>query len=194
MFEWMRKCRGGLGVLLILVGVVLLGTGGFFAYVGWSADVVPQEVTLRDVLANGPGKNRHLAVSDYRLASQYLTTGATVWLNMTPSNLEMSSEEESTVNKYERVMVISHSGAVDRLFQEGTLRGVVRSLSAHEEKLLSKRGSGEADYSRYLVIMEGREPASRLEIAIYCGVGLVLLALGAFLTARSSAVSAPVPA
>jgi hypothetical protein len=178
------------GLILIVVGGVL----GWLGIKEWrlssGASDKPKQVTLKDLIAQGPGDNAHIVLMDFVLCENLVyqsnknsTTWSKAWIPIVPK----PSGGEQVISKPTSFHAILYCPNVKNqvdaasLANRPTLKGMVindiESLGAEETKLL-KQTYPNTDFDKCLIIEPDREPAGFGKIVLFMGGGALLLVGG----------------
>jgi len=198
--------------------LVILGLGVFLCYRGYEemklkgiAAPEAQEITCAELIANGPGENAHVIISDFMLLQQaYVYEGSEnnmdkVWIPAVALGGEFHQEFSNYLSERDGedinpddlpkpksigLMVISSRMKTDdqmtAVADADTIRGLVineiEKLSGEELEILKSSYPG-IDFSTVYILEHGREPSGSGKMLGFLGGGalLSLLGLGLFL-------------
>lgn len=185
-------------------GIVLLVVGGFLSYMayqewnlGRDATGEPVEIKLKDLIARGPEGNPHVILTDYVTCANiiYETKGSSkswtqVWVPIVAADdIAVVPGKDITVDRFQAILSsksVRNLGEIDAVLDKPKLKALVTnkimSLGDKEQKLLKQNYPG-TDFTRCLIIQEGREPASPIKLLLLGGgAGLCLLGgIGCFI-------------
>lgn len=185
----------------IRLAIILVVLGGMAAYYGvqeWrlaaSASATPQEISLKDLIARGPGDNAHILLKEFIPCDNYIYSKKEnnnnwdeVWVPVIPpdalpklENLKLGPgalplQQQIAPGNVQAIIKSTHihnETELERLEKQPTLQGMVvnkiSSIGSEEKTKLIESYPG-TDFNRCLIIEDGRTPA---------GMGLVVASLG----------------
>jgi hypothetical protein len=128
-----RDRKGTLGFVALLA----LGWGIVLGYWGLQeqdrycmASVAPHEVSLRSLIENGPGVNRHVSISDFRAGGYTLANGCGVWVALFPNDEKPDSGTEIKAVLWS--MTIHDKVALTKMLRRGRIDGACEAVpTAH---------------------------------------------------------------
>jgi hypothetical protein len=200
---------GGAWVMVILacIGVAFIVMGNTENVLSGKAKEQARTVTLSDLIATGPGDNAHVIVTDLTPASNFVYTARikagesaagkpwnAVYVPLLPLTPDLRGRVERGENVWPqmnassiRVLMMSKKAKtqadLQRLFSAGHIQGtIINSISKLEpeaEKVL-RQNYPTTDFTKVLILEEGRKPASKA-----WGVFLVLVGVGSLFVAAS---------
>jgi len=168
----------------------------------------PRQITLRELVENGPGDNAHLLVSDF-----YLCTSAYIyeekygrciraWIPALPGDDEYALRLDQAIDDDGiiegefplpadiKVIVLVNTESIEEIQQmstektiEGMIINEIESLSPEENRLLSESYPG-IDFNRCWILRKGQRPPGKTKLMIFLGGGFVLLLSSALLLTR----------
>lgn len=204
----------------IALGLVVLGVClCIFGVTEWrfrsGATDEPEPITLLQLIARGPAGNTHLAVSGVHFEDNFVyeyegneNRWKSVWIPVTSVELlpggaiEMPAVPRRGVGGGIRAIVttskVHNKQELDQFSSRDTVRGMVtnliRSVGSEERKLLDESYPG-TDWSKCIIIHEGRTPWNMSSILMMIGAGVVLAlaGLGLLFAGWRSSRSQPAP-
>jgi hypothetical protein len=153
------------------------------------ASAAPQEIALRDLIARGREGNPHVAVKDFQFGNNPVAFyrnrsnkdhWSDVWIPVMPSATpENARQPAAPVQAIVMSKRVKTEAELDRLSAQTTVQGMVTDvwLDGDRQNKLRQSYPG-TDFSRCLIIEEGREPAGPVRVAAFLAGGAALLALG----------------
>jgi len=186
---------------MVRFGIALLVVGGVMGFFGIqecrlrsAASTTPQEISLKDLIAHGPENNAHVIVKDYSLCENFIyekpeksnaDTWNKVWIPAVPAqaNAQQKNGLAAKPNHVDALIKSKHVHKESELARlagptvQGMVVNKIESLGSEEKKKLSETYPG-TDFSKCLIIEEGREPAGPGKLAALVGGGLLLLLVG----------------
>src|SRR5262249_2912344 len=179
-----------LGILLIVVGCIL----GYFTIqegrLAATASATPQEITLQQLIARGPEGNAHIILKDFdfcdnlvRQQSEHGTTWTKIWVPVVPrqGNREGAGGQVQNVQAIVKSSKVHGEFELNNFTQQTSLQGMVTnridSLGSEERKIL-QQSYPQTDFSKCLIIEDGRQPTSSGKILLMGAGTLVLVAGG----------------
>jgi hypothetical protein len=196
------------GVVLIVFGIILAVIGFQEKNLASGASATAEEISLKDLIARGPDGNPNIILTDFVLCDNYVyKTRNGVWENAwvpaIPRQDAIQNRGGKPSNVKALIFTINARSQAD-LYQrceQPKLRALVTnkivSLGSQEREKLAKDYPG-TDFSKCLIIQEGREPAGPLKLIFMIGggsllglFGLGLIGLGAVLWLWRRGSSAP---
>jgi hypothetical protein len=181
-----------LAIVLVIVGCVL----GWLGIQEWrlsaGAEDKPHEITLKDLIARGPGDNAHIILKDFIPCENFLYVGKKdsdhwkeAWVPVIP--LDDPNKINLKPTSFRAILKCSNvhnQGELERLAGKSPLQGMVmneiESLGDKEKEVL--RGSyPQTNFDRCWIIEPEREPAGLAKIGGYLGGGVVLMGVALFL-------------
>jgi hypothetical protein len=196
------------GIVLIVIGIILAVVGFQEKNLASGASGTPEEITLKDLIARGPEGNPNIILTDFVLCDNYVfKTRNNVWENAWVPAIPRQDATQNRGGKPSNVKALIftlNARSQNDLYQrceQPKLRALVTnkmvSLGNQERALLTKEYPG-TDFSKCLIIQEGREPAGPLKLILMIGgggllalfgLGLIGLASGLWLWRRGSSVA-----
>jgi len=187
----------------IVIGGVLIYIGAQEAHLAAHAKEQPQQISLADLAAKGPGDNAHIILTDYLLCEFAFVyeekdgRWQKVWIPAVPLDGEYHQKLKAMLDpdgklKGEppmpddiRVIVklpnARNNDDIGKVAEADTLQGVVvnsiESLGSKEKKILQD-SYPRVDFGTCLIVEEGRRPASFAKRAGLLGGGIVLALVG----------------
>jgi hypothetical protein len=192
---------------MIRVGIGLLVACGVLGYLSvkeWrlsrSSSATPEEITLKALVARGPHGNPNIILTEYFPCpnfvcqeGKYGKDWTTVWVPVLPLDQAVVQlpQGPNTISNFQAIIISTNAKneaeMTARLVQP-KLRSMVmnelRSLGSEEKKLLAQNYPN-TDFSKCLIIEEGREPAGSGKLLLMAGGGglagvggVVVLVLG----------------
>jgi hypothetical protein len=150
------------------------------------SSTTPEEITLRQLIERGPEGNPYVVLSDFALGEDYVYEHRKgqaflwerVWVPIFPADEAGAQDNPQKVQAIIKSSRVRNAFGLAQLAARKKLRGMVinrvESLSQRETELLQQRYPG-TDFSRCLIIEEGREPAKAGDVRAYFVVGSCLL-------------------
>jgi hypothetical protein len=155
-----------------------------------TASKASEEIALKDLIARGPDGNPNIILKDFALCENYVcktrgTRWDSVWIpavprDAVPQGQGMGAKQD---NIQALIFTINARNEQDLLLRcdQPRLPALVTnrmvSLGSEEKKLLQQSYPG-TDFSRCLIIQEGREPASAVKQSVMIGGGGLLALIG----------------
>jgi hypothetical protein len=182
---------------LLWGAVFCVVAGGISFFVGLderslaaTASKTPEEISLKDLIARGPNGNPNIILKDFALCENFVyKTGRTgwqsAWVPAVPRDAVPPGQGKGAkqVNVQALIFTINASSEQD-LFQRcdkprlpALVTNRMVSLGSEEKKLLEQSYPG-TDFSRCLIIQEGREPASAVKQSLMIGGGGLMAVIG----------------
>jgi hypothetical protein len=179
-----------LGIFLAIIGGVL----GFLGFQEWrlsaGAKDKPQEISLKDLIAKGPGDNAHIVLKDFLLCENFIVeskknsnTWSKAWNPIVPREgaPDKINLKPSSFGAILMCPAARNQGDLDRIAQNATLKGMVineiQSLGAEEKKVL-KQSYPNTDFDKCWIIEPDRQPAGMGKLVAFLGGGALLLVGG----------------
>ncbi|MBY0230113.1 MAG: hypothetical protein K2W96_12595 [Gemmataceae bacterium] len=191
--------------VLMILGVVGIIFGYREGALSSASSSGPQTVALADLIANGPGDNKHVLVTDAAPANPFVSTvsvrkgesgqgkpWSAVYVPLVPVTPQMRADlaagrfQEVRPSAIRAILVsykATNQAELSALFAQGTVKGtVVNSITSLGSKVqdLLKGSFRDTDFDKVLIIEEGRAPMSRsLALFLFAGgIALIAIALG----------------
>jgi hypothetical protein len=181
----------------LLGGLVLLFISGVLIYVGVlernlasRASQVPEEIALKDLIARGPSGNPNILLKDFILGTNYVYSTKNgswqgAWVPAVPTGSPVPGEggPGRPSNIRALIFTINAKSEADLYARcnQPRLRALVTneivSLGSQEKSLLESSYPG-TDFSRCLIIQEGREPAGAVKQILMIGGGILTALIG----------------
>jgi hypothetical protein len=165
----------GIGVALAVLGGLAIYQGAKQLSLAAGSSRTPQDITLADLIARGPGDNRYVRVRDFCAESHYVAVGKKndvikdAYVPLRPAGEETAGGP--------RVAILKTTSMSAQWFApKGPLEGMVTSASLNglaREKLREKYPG--TDFKDVVVIEGGERPPAPREGWGYVGLGVVLL-------------------
>jgi hypothetical protein len=193
--------RASIGCLVI--GVVLT----YFSVKEWrlsrASSASPEEITLKALIARGPRGNPNIILTEFvpcpNIVYQSYQTGkhgdnwTKVWVPILPEDegIAQIKQGPNTITNFQAIIVSTNAKnelELGRRLDQPKLRSMVmnelHSLGSEEKKLLAQSYPN-TDFSKCLIIEEGREPAGSVSVFLLTAgsgmaglAGTILLVLG----------------
>jgi hypothetical protein len=192
-----------IGAVLALIGgvLVVLGVQEWFAF--RTASATPEEISLSALIARGTEGNAHVILKDFELCDNlvYETEGSAtswnkVWVPVIPAQgggggrpplpgmMQPQPQPQPQPHQIQALIFsirIRNPQELEQRCNVPRLQALVTnklvSLGSEERKHLEQSYPG-TDFSRCLIIQEGREPPGPVKMLLICGGGSVLLLAG----------------
>jgi hypothetical protein len=174
-----KRIVSGVTVLCLIFGTL----DAVFVWQDWtirsSASATPQDITLADLAARGPGANKHVRVTDAHFGKSY----AVETKNGKPNRawIPLVAPPDGAIKVVVKTFN-ADDAALDRLARQTTVTGIItndiHSIGSSEMGVLKQAYPG-ADFDNVLVLEEGREFPSTARL--YALLGGALLLYGAAL-------------
>jgi hypothetical protein len=178
-----------IGIALIVVGCIL----GFFAIqegrLAATASATPQEITLQQLIARGPQGNAHIILKDFEFCdnlvyqeSEHGTSWSKVWVPVVPhqGNREGVGPRVPNVQALVKSSKVRGQNELNQLTEKTSLQGMVTnridSLGSDERKIL-QQSYPQTDFSKCLIIEDGRKPFNS-GVILLMGAGTIVLVAG----------------
>jgi hypothetical protein len=176
------------GAVLIVIGIILAVVGLQEKNLASGASGTPEEITLKDLIARGPDGNPNIILTDFVLCDNYIfKTRNGIWENAWVPAIPRENAIQNRGGKPSNVKALIftiNARSQNDLYQrceQPKLRALVTnkmvSLGSQERALLTKEYPG-TDFSKCLIIQEGREPAGPLKLILMIGGGGLLALFG----------------
>ena len=168
-----KRIVSGVTVLCLIFGTL----DAVFVWQDWtiqsSASATPQDITLADLAARGPGANKHVRVTDARFGKSY----AVETKNGKPNRAWIPLVAPDGSIKVIVKTFNADDAALDRLARQTTVTGIItndiHSIGSSELRVLQQAYPG-ADFANALVLEEGREfPSAARLYALLAGALLL---------------------
>jgi hypothetical protein len=187
-----------LGIALLIFGGIL----GFFTIqegrLAATASAVPQEITLQQLIARGPAGNAHIILKDFEFGDNSVyqadehnnASWNKVWVPVVPrqGNQDVAAGRIVNLQAIVKSSKVKNAAALDQFVKTTTLQGMVTnridSLGSEERGIL-QQSYPQTDFSKCLIIEDGRKPSSSGVLLLMCAGTLVLFAGGAGLLVLS---------
>ena len=182
-------------VLLILGGVLI-----YFGIKEWmmagSASEQPESIALRDLIVRGRAGNPHVVVTDFEVGDTpvcFYTSNkdsfVDVWIPVMPRG------GAAFPNRSIPALIMSKRARtkadLDRLCAQPSIQGMVSDIWLTDKRKFKLKESLHIDFSRCIIIEDGRQPAGPLRVIAFLGGGLAALAFGMVLVISSFKKPAP---
>jgi len=169
--------RRRIGLVLVATGLIGVGIGVFL----WHARNVQgargtaQELTLEELLAQGPGDNTYVTVRDYDFSGDSVlvtavgSSGSPNYIETVirvPWEVRAGPEVKPKARRYEDVVVTYLEGDSERVRSAKRLIGMVTERPQRGGK------------AKTLLLSEGFRPTGDLVILSWCGLGALGVILG----------------
>lgn len=173
-----KRIVSGATVLCLIFGTLDV----VFVWQDWTirsaASATPQDISLANLAANGPGANKHVRVTDARFGKSY----AVETKNGKPNRAWIPLVAPDGTIKIVVKTFNADDAALDRLARQTTVTGIItndiHSIGSSEMGVLKQAYPG-TDFANALVLEEGREFPSAARL--YALLGGALLLYGAAL-------------
>ena len=190
--------RASIGLLVVCIGL------GYWSVKEWrlsrSSSAAPEEITLRALIARGPRGNPNIILTEFVICpnmvyekGQYGHNWTKVWVPVLPEDEGIAQIQQgpNTITNFQALIYSTHAEnelELSTKLDQPKLRAMVtnglRSLGSEEKKLLAQ-GYPNTDFSKCLIIEEGREPAGSVKVVLLTSgsgvaglAGTILLILG----------------
>jgi hypothetical protein len=175
--------------IMIIAGGVLL----YFGVKEWrmaaQASAAPQEISLRDLIARGGDGNPHVMLKDFHFGNNpvyfYRNTQdcwSDVWIPVIPSAAPGNALQPAAPTAVQAIVMskrVKSEAELDRFCEQTTVQAWVTDIWLDGDREIKLRQSYPGtDFSRCLIIEEGRAPAGPVRVGAFLGGGAVLLGLG----------------
>jgi hypothetical protein len=177
-----------LGVFLLFAGIVLVVVGFLEKGLSAAASKEPEEIALKDLITRGPEGNPNILLKDFDLCENYVYRTKNglweaAWVPAVPSDV-MGAGRGGKPTIVQALIFTINARDPSGLYQlcgQARLRALVTnkitSLGSEERALLEQSYPG-TDFSRCLIIQEGREPAGPMKLVFMVGGGSLLALAG----------------
>lgn len=181
-----------IGFVLIGIGLVVLCHGYFEWTMSTRCTAEPEAFTLADLIDRGPDGNAHVSVSNFLFRENFVVQTSkygswkTVWIPVAPNDEvdEPPGRQMESVRAIVKCTTVRDNRGLAALEARRAFRGLVinkvDSLDSTEQQLLSRHYPG-TEFSRCLLIEEGRGPAATRELIGFIGGGALLTLVGSSL-------------
>lgn len=192
-------------LIIAVIGFALIGKGFSDCRMRDWAEDVPQRLTAAEAIANGPGRNVHVEISDFTLSHEYVIVTIddddTIWIPVTTAEQaaqyvknEMARLETDDVNEiqfdyrpqYFSMLVRTPDGDdadLEDVYNRDLLHGFLitstQSIGAPASKQL-KKAYPSLNMRNLWVLELDRTPAGYTMILVYFITGLAVVGLAAF--------------
>lgn len=186
--------------LVLLFGIACLYLGIQELRLAQYVDSTPQKITLAQLIEKGPGNNHHVLLSDLHFGHNFVferkSTGNStgkVWIPAVPTAHKAKPGDDADEEKMPEIKPadvralikstrVFNDAEMDRLTSHDKIQGVVinliESLSTSERQLLEQSYPG-ADFTKCLIIEEGRQENMTSKMWFGLIAGVILTGLGA---------------
>jgi hypothetical protein len=173
-------------------GVTVLVIGGLLVFAGFQeksladvASAAPEEISLAALIARGPDGNPNLIITDFVLCENYVfQTKNGIWQTAWVPAVPVQADNQAGGGRppvVHALIMTTHAKSQAQLYQRcGQARlGVlmtnrINSLSGDVRNLLTQSYPG-TDFSRCLILQEGREVAGHSKLVLLLGSGIILV-------------------
>jgi len=169
-----------IGICCVVFGVILFAVGFQERGLAAQASREPEEIALKDLIARGPDGNPNIILKDFALCPNFVYkskggswTGA--WVPAVPGEGLPPGQPAANPGQIQALIFTINArdqGSLLQLCGQPKLRALVTnkivSLGSQEKALLSQSYPG-TDFSRCLIIQEGREPAGPAKLLLMMG-------------------------
>jgi hypothetical protein len=183
-------------VVVILLGVGLVVYGLYEWRLAGPASAQPEEISLKNLIARGPAGNPNIVLKDFDLCDNFVESHhqnegpnapwTEVWVPVVPSDRPQPGPFpfNRRPRQFDAILfstrVRNHADiltycALPRL--RSMVINRIQGLGAEETNLL-QQSYPDTDFSKCLIIHEGREPASPLTLTSLFGAGILLVLTG----------------
>lgn len=186
------------------IALIVAGGPGYLTYtegtLAFQSSEKPVEITLKELIAQGPDGDAHVVVTDFflceNLAHQFQDKKPSVWTHVWIPAVPIDEVENKVGFNPTNVKALFFSTSIRNLTEleaklnkpkvQGLVTNRISSLETKIRNLLRESYPG-TDFDKCLIIQEGRTPFSRGAIyALGGGAALaLLLAIGLFVAALS---------
>jgi hypothetical protein len=178
----------GIGIFLIVIGVILAVVGFQERGLAATASQTPEEISLKDLIARGPDGNPNIILTDFVLCDNYVYETRNggwqnAWVPAVPKENPNQGRGGKPTSVQALIFTINARSEADLYQRCGSpkLRALVTNrivkLGSQERDLLAKEYPG-TDFSKCLIIQEGREPAGTTKLLLMIGGGSLAALLG----------------
>ena len=170
--------------LLLILGGVLI----YFGFQEWMmasrSSEQPETIALNDLIARGRSGNLHVVVTEFEVGDIpvcFYTSNKDsfhdVWIPVVPR------EGAANLGRPIPAIIMSKRARtqadVDRLGKQSRIQGMVSDVWLNDERKLKLRESFRGiDFSRCIIIEDGRQPAGPLRVIAFLGGGVAALGVG----------------
>jgi hypothetical protein len=200
----------GTGIVLMIIGIILAVVGFQERSLAATASQAPEEISLKDLIARGPDGNPNIILTDYVLCDNFVYQERNgswehAWVPAVPRE-QAGQNTGGKATQVKALIFTIHARNQHDLAQrceQPKLRALVTnrivSLKSQERDLLAKSYPG-TDFSKCLIIQEGREPAGPTKLilmiggggfAALAGLGMIGAGFGVWLWRRRQAGQLP---
>jgi len=176
-----------IGGISLIIGGALVFAGCQEKRLAAAASAVPEEISLQALIARGPDGNPNIILKDFVLCENYvfrtkngIWTGA--WVPAVPQQAPNQFGGRPAV--FQALIFTTNAKNQADLYGlcgQPRLRALmtnrISSLSGDIRSLLTESYPG-TDFSRCLILQEGREPAGQTKLALLFGSGLIACLVG----------------
>jgi hypothetical protein len=192
-------------LLMIVCGIILLVAGAREQDRKSNASQTPQEITCAELAANGPGKNAHVRLKDFRLCGEWfvyqteqrgvVNEWKQVWIPVVPPKIKLVDSladfmkglrgEPAPKPKDFHVVLRSKFVKDEPQFHALNLRGEItglvasdfESLPAREKELLQNNYPG-VDFTTCYFLDHDRKPYGEARSLVLIGGGALMTLIG----------------
>jgi hypothetical protein len=153
----------------------------------------PQELTLRELIDQGPGKNAHVILKDFRFGQNYVyeeksrsKTWTKAWVPLIPLDgpIGKINLNPTSFQVILKCMNVKSENDLATLALQPTIKGMVineiDSLGSKEKDHLTKSYPN-TNFTRCWIVEPDREPAGPVKLMLFLGGGGGALAAGMLL-------------
>jgi hypothetical protein len=175
-----------LGGFLVFVGIVLVVVGFMEKGMAAAASKEPEEISLKNLIARGPDGNPNIILTDFDLCDNYVYQTKngmwqSAWVPAVPREGLGPVGRPAVIQALIFTINARDQNGLYQLCGQPRLRALVTnrivSLGGEERRLLEQTYPG-TNFSRCLIIQEGREPAGPGKLLFMMGGGSVLTLAG----------------
>jgi hypothetical protein len=177
-------------------GIALVVLGGMLAYFGYrefslasTASAAPQDLTLEQLAARGPGGNPNVRLHDFTLGKDfipYCEDGGSRWSAVYIPALPQSTDRKVGVPA--KVIVLTNSvrneDQLEGFRARATIQGLVSNdvidLDPEDKEELAASYPG-TDFNKCVIVHEGRQPTEGTTVLLMLGGGVGLALVGVML-------------
>jgi hypothetical protein len=174
-----------LGIAGLVLGGMLLFAGFREWQLGSASSAQPEDLTLEALIARGPDGNANVRVSDFVLGDNYVyftDESGIYWTSILVPAMPKTMGDQSSHVLIPKVIVkskhVANEDQLDALHARVQLQGMVinriEELGSEEKEILLKDYPG-IDFTKCIILEEGRQPSDSAMLFLMGGGGLALL-------------------
>jgi hypothetical protein len=178
----------GLGIVMVVVGIILAVFGFIEHRMAAASSKQPEEISLQKLIERGPAGNPNIILTDYELCPNFVyktknRVWNAAWVPAVPRNAARQGPAGRPAVVQALIFTINarDQGSLYQLCQQPRLSALVTneimSMGGEEKRLLEESYPG-TDFSRCLIIQQGREPAGPVKLLLMVGGGIFLAVSG----------------